>query len=472
MSSPLSHRDSSDLLNPIIIKELRQGMRGRSFLASFLLVQFAMIFCVSGALLAHRVSDGGQIESFTTIFWFIIAVPLIGILPLTGLGSLRKELQTNSIELVYLTRLTPWGIVAGKWAALCAQSLLFVFAVLPYLVLRYFLGGVDLLNELEALLILLGLCLLLTAAAVGFSAHSPWLIRGAIVLFVMFGFNGILMLAYAPGIWSGGFVGTAGIDLNPYVLAPVFGTLGLFLMLEIGTAKIAPAAVSRSLQFRGLGLLILGAAAALHLGGGKSGLPLLLAAPPLFLICTFSLAEPQRWIATIYEPLARRGWLGRTIGRSLFYPGWPSAVGYTSLVAAIYYVLVIDLADWSLLPLLVVFASLIFSTAVTRLIRPLTCNGFAWFLGIQIVMLFAAIGAAILNEAGVQPPALLLAALPTSAGLLMSWDVIARPDHAETTTVIVIVLALSLLILGLRARLLLPRLREMEKAAAAGAVRS
>src|SRR5690554_4672245 len=101
-------RDASDWLSPIIVKELRQGMRGRVFLGSFLLIQVAMMVCASGGLVAASLTSVDQFRFFSGLFWVIIGVPLLIIIPSLGNASLRSELQANSLELVYLTRLTPW----------------------------------------------------------------------------------------------------------------------------------------------------------------------------------------------------------------------------------------------------------------------------------------------------------------------------------------------------------------------------
>ena len=80
----------------------------------------------------------------------MVAVPTLLIIPISALNAIGSEIRGNTLELIFLTRLTALRIVVGKWFALFAQSLLLVCAVLPYLVLRYFMGGVNLTSRVAA----------------------------------------------------------------------------------------------------------------------------------------------------------------------------------------------------------------------------------------------------------------------------------------------------------------------------------
>jgi hypothetical protein len=468
--------DPSDLLSPIIVKELRQGMRGRVFQSSFLLLQVAMILVVSGALVATSTTDQDQVEMFSGLFWVIVGAPLLAVIPLMGMGALRSEIRANSLELVYLTHLTPWRIVAGKWAALSLQSILFVFSILPYLVIRYFLGGVDLLNELRILLILLALCLFFTSVTVGFSAHPPLLVRLGIGFCAFISLYIVPFLLFAPMRFSVMAGGSAAIDSNPYVLLAIFGILGLFLMLELGTAKIAPVAASRSLQMRLIGMAALGAASILHFAGERSGIAVSAALPLLLFVCLGALVETPPWVQSIYAPYARRGVVARLAGRYFLYPGWPSGIGYTSFVTLAVTLLLTASANISmrdLFPILLVFTSAIFAVAVTRTMRPATPNGFAWFLSVQIVMLLFAVMLSVLYHTEIVrtiPAA--LAFPPTTLGLLVAWEIL--PDFARPLYTIItsVVLVLSLLALALRSYSLVPIVRRMEAAAPAEVART
>src|ERR1043165_446027 len=133
----------------MLVKELRQGMRSRLFVISFLLVQAAMILvAVLGLYAAVNKEETSEVSG---LFWAILGAPLLIIMPMSGLGAVGNERKTNTLEPIFLTRLTARRILTGKWLALVAQTVLLVCAILPYAVLRYFLGGVDLGAELTTI---------------------------------------------------------------------------------------------------------------------------------------------------------------------------------------------------------------------------------------------------------------------------------------------------------------------------------
>ncbi len=456
--------DASDWLSPIIVKELRQGMRGRTFISTFLLLQLALIVVVSGAMAATAITNTDTMQMFSVFFWIIIGAPLIAVIPIMGLGALQNEIKSNSIELVYLTRLSPWRIVAGKWAALSAQSLLFVFSVLPYLVLRYFLGGIDLLGELSTLLVLLGWCLLLTSVTVGLSAFPGWGVRIGFIFFILFGAQMIPALLFS-GIFGSMSVtsGPSGIDSNPYIITPIFGALSLLLMLELGTAKISPAAASRSFQIRLIGVAALVFAAALHFLGDRTGVAFSAAMPILLIVCIIALTETPRWIPSIYQPFSSRGTLARFAGRWLFYPGWQTGVVYTTLVWLTGCLLLPDLQTaGDFFPYLGVYVSMMFAVAITRALRPGTDRGWLWFLSVHVAMILLALFYSMLHHMADSSIPAIAAFPPLTLLMSVAFDVVPNQAPELNNIILLVVLGASLLTLGLRVLPLIPLVRNME----------
>lgn len=164
----------SDRLNPVLVKELRQGLKSKAFGFSFLVMQGL----VAISLLMHCAATesggyGARIAGST--FWVLASLPLLLFIPLTAINALYSEYKQNTLPLVLLTRLTPWRMVSGKWASLMAQSGLTACAILPYLVLRYFLGGVNVAHDLLTFCILLGASALLCAGGLLLSTvKNPW----------------------------------------------------------------------------------------------------------------------------------------------------------------------------------------------------------------------------------------------------------------------------------------------------------
>src|SRR5271163_850828 len=122
-------KDFGDWLSPILVKEIRQGFRSRVFVSAFLLIQGLMIFCV---VLGLVFAAGDFTEGSSVFFWIIICLPLLLIMPSHGFGTIGNEIKGNTMELLFLTRLSAWRIVAGKWTAIVAQTILIVCSILPY----------------------------------------------------------------------------------------------------------------------------------------------------------------------------------------------------------------------------------------------------------------------------------------------------------------------------------------------------
>jgi hypothetical protein len=325
--------DFADWLSPMLVKELRQGMRARAFVISFLLLQGAMIFNVVLGLIA---SVDHSDTSFTTgFFWTMISVPLLMVMPMSGLGSVANEIKANTLDLIFLTRLSARRIIAGKWLAIVSQSALLVCAVLPYAVLRYFLGGVDLARDLITIALMLAASALLSSVMVASSPYQSKVIRsvftGLLVFVLPYGGLFVFETSFRGSVVSGGWF----MDWRSILALVAISVLFLILMLEIGASKIAPAAENHAARKRLIGFLFL--ATAFCVGSRPGAEPILLAAFILSLpICVTALCEEPEPIASICRPFVERGWIGRLAGR-VFYPGWPSGVFFSALLLGGFY---------------------------------------------------------------------------------------------------------------------------------------
>jgi hypothetical protein len=319
--------DFADWLSPILVKELRQGMRSRAFVGIFLIVQAFMVLCV----LTSMGSDG--YSGSTEFFWTISGITLLGIMPLRGIATLNGEIKGNTIELLLLTRLSAWRITAGKWTALFLQTLLLVSAVLPYLILRYFLGGVNLVNELATLAWMLCGSALLTALAVGFSAFMNTVVGrlglGAVGFFAFYGTAAFLsrmrFTTYGPTMSDPKFWITMAAILGPLLILQCF---------ELGLTKIAPIAENHSSRKRLLAMAIVTAAAVIGWKfNAREGLAIF-AGSCMLPICLGALSEEVVPFPSIYRGFVRRGFLGRVLGR-LLYPGWPAGLLFSLLLYSV-----------------------------------------------------------------------------------------------------------------------------------------
>ena len=155
--------DFADWLNPMLVKELRQGLKTKAFVIVFVLVQVALVILMGFRLLAQNDPFGYTAGMLDGLLWTAIGGALLVLMPLRALTAISEEDKANTLHLVQLTRLSSTRIVWGKWIALVSQTLLLSVAILPYAVLRYFFGGIDIVSDLLALMWMLGGSLMLTA---------------------------------------------------------------------------------------------------------------------------------------------------------------------------------------------------------------------------------------------------------------------------------------------------------------------
>lgn len=394
MNASLVKNDFGDWLSPMLVKELRQGVRTRVFVLMFILLQVLLLVNISLSLLVASVQEDTSTGS--VFFWLTVSLPVLIVLPLNALGTLGSEIKTNTLELTFLTRLTASRIILGKWFAIFVQALLLVCAVLPYLVLRYFIGGINLSSELTKLGVLLALSAVLIAGAAGISGFPPRIVRAIASAFCLFSFFfGFSFLAYFFGGSS-----VLGIDLNATEIVGLLacGLIVLAIMLEIGAGRIAPPAENHSATLRLLAYGALAVAAVAHLLDRAT----LFVTWPAFIIavgvCAISVCEKPRHILSIFRPFAVRGFAGRAAGR-LLYPGWPFGALFTVTIFAGFGLLMHSQKVFAGVDHLVEFVaalgSLLFPVALIRLVLPRGKHPVAIFFGVQlfcaIVTIFAGV---------------------------------------------------------------------------------
>lgn len=205
----LPSNDFPDWLSPIVVKELRQGLKSRAFVSIATILQGGMALMFVLAALSRMSPGGSGVDTLSGFFWFMLWVPLIFVMPGRALQAVAEETKVQTLELVQMTRMRSLRIAFGKWLALTVQSLLLVLAILPYFVLRYFFGGVDLVNDFTSLLFLLASSMVLTAAGLAASTLKP----GLRIILVIFSVIALLiggqvfamMSAFGVGGPFGGF---------------------------------------------------------------------------------------------------------------------------------------------------------------------------------------------------------------------------------------------------------------------------
>lgn len=320
----------------MLIKELRQGLRARGFTLTFLIFQGVLAFLLLTAT-ASMSSDAAGSTVSTMIFTMFSIVALV-FQPMRGANAISSEITGNTIEMMVLTRLTASRIVFGKWFAIVSQSALILISIIPYLILRYFFGGMNLIGEIVLISLIFITSMSLTAIMVGLSGTTARLVRALPILGLVFGAQLVPRMLFARG---------SSFDMmSIFSLSDWPSRVGVFLYvcfvvyygwcaLSQGISVIATTAENHSTPRRlvALGLVLI----AIAVGFMDSVDPraLLVAFALIFgPALIVALTEPLVILPPIFEPFLKHGKLGR-LASIFLLPGWPSGVFFTALVSVL-----------------------------------------------------------------------------------------------------------------------------------------
>lgn len=459
--------DFADWLSPMLVKELRQGMRTKLFVSTFLILQGLMMFSVIlGLLTVGFTSD----STFSTgFFWTVISLPVLCILPFSGLGAVSNEIKANTLELIFLTRLSAWRIVAGKWFAIVAQTVLLVCAVLPYAALRYFMGGVNLADELVGLGLMLAGSALLSSISVGLSPYQTRFNRVFVVIGMIVFVQGVLPFIF----FRGAFSVTSGGTWPPLVALIPFGCVAVilhFLMLEIGASKIAPPAENHAAKKRTLAFLLLLISIGATLWTSDARMLTVLCGALALIVCLDALTEQIQMIPSIYRPFVRRGFAGQLLGRFL-YPGWSSGLLCTVVLiggfAALFTTQRVLVKSEHALLVLAFCGALLLPHALIRAFLPRTEKVLAFFIGIQVIFVAITLAASAVDATLAWNVRELISFIPTSALILTVSEALPDDTTALFLSATGITTAVSLGVLLLLMLRSWSQYREMETLAIA-----
>lgn len=141
-----------DSLNAILVKDLRQIVRGKIFWLAFFVFLSAIVLVLYSSL--------GNSRNYGDIDGNYISMAMLGILYLTcgviipvsiGLKTSR-ELNDANHELLFITTMSPASIVNGKFLSGAIIILMTFSTIAPFLSLTLLIGGVDLINLFLAII--------------------------------------------------------------------------------------------------------------------------------------------------------------------------------------------------------------------------------------------------------------------------------------------------------------------------------
>ncbi len=186
----------AEVAGPIVVKEVRQGLRARVFAIFFGLL---LLGCLVVALVAAAEFDRSRSAELGPDYFrlFLAALALVEffVIPYTAFRAMSREREDETWVLLVLTGLGPRRIVRGKVSSALAQGLLYASACAPFVLFSYYLNGIDLPTVLVALVMAAAWSCLLVCLSVAAATQAHSRIGRALVHFLVLG----LLLAGTGG---------------------------------------------------------------------------------------------------------------------------------------------------------------------------------------------------------------------------------------------------------------------------------
>ncbi|MEM9443811.1 MAG: hypothetical protein AAGA18_00530 [Verrucomicrobiota bacterium] len=420
--------DFPDILSPIVVKELRQALRARWFIVGFLLLQLFMAGSIILASLEYASDpEEFQIKDTDGFFWFLLGMHLMLVMPLKAINSLSSERKANTLELMQLSNLGTWRIVLGKWSSIVGQILLVIISVIPYGVIRYFLGDVNLLEDLWSVFMLFLGSLLLSAAGIALSNFPTWVKGLGVFSILIFSTSSSSLFTLLRGsivMTTGEWISILSLCLWDWSLLVIFGLL-------VGCETISASAENYTKWKR---IVVLGALLPtimiVSTGMAKEALvtQMTLCLALWGYVVIEGMTKSEKIVHAQVRDFKKMGLFGKLLGKVL-YPVWPSCVLYVviSLIPFIGIIFLYDDSSKGLRDNMLATSALLFFAVALLLPKALTTiarwkpqRPLLWHIGFHIsgILLFsfvAAITAITKDNQALYP----LVFMPSSAALAL-----------------------------------------------------
>jgi hypothetical protein len=196
-----------DWVNPIVVKELRQAVRGKTAAAMLSFFLFVETATLGFALLRTQLlseASGGALGEGTRAFSILLGV-LLGtaflFVPVATWFRMTSERNDQNLDLLFVTTLTPGEIASGKLLAGGFLTAWLFSASLPFLTFTYFLRGVDFFTVLVLLTIgYLGVLAATQVALLAATIPGTKVFRSLVALLALWGVVTIATLTIAGSV--------------------------------------------------------------------------------------------------------------------------------------------------------------------------------------------------------------------------------------------------------------------------------
>ncbi|WP_426754957.1 ABC transporter permease [Myxococcus sp. Y35] len=187
-----------DRLNPLVVKEVRQGLRTRVFWVCFGLMLLACLLVSLVAYVDTRESAYARHgQGYFFAFFVCLGLAHFFVIPYSAYRSLAREREDETWVLLVLTGLGPRRILRGKVVSFLVQAALYASAAGPFLLFSYFLNGIALPTILVVLALGGAWLVFLTVASVCAATLADGRLGRA---FVHFGLLAALLLSLLQGL--------------------------------------------------------------------------------------------------------------------------------------------------------------------------------------------------------------------------------------------------------------------------------
>lgn len=464
--------DFPDRLSPMVVKELRQGLRTRAFASTLLMLH--------GLLIITTLITGSASNADDTRWMFdgLSTLVLCFIMPFRVSNALAEEVKQNTLDMLMLTRLSCGRIVFGKWASVALQAGLITLSLMPYVVARYVFGGLELTSELLMLGAKWLVGIVITAALVALSTiRQGWLRMVLIIVPLFFGgfglFGWFISVSMSRALGSGVSAGTTTFEITALLGTIVFSAWAIFAFLSLAASRISPpseplAWLKRSVHVVAFFVPIV----AYWISGEKA---LLAACFPILAVLTLdALTETLNDVPSAYVPFYRRGILGRSV-LNLLSPGWASGFWLSLALGCAIAAMMATTGGLDELPYFVLaVCSVWMISAIIQLMPTRHSNDLLpIFLGLfalvyLITAMFSGLGVIVAKSAGEQP--WFLTVLPPAA-IIGAQSITSGPQREEFLRIAMLCASawpLLHLVLSLRAWRMLRPVRDEARQLATG----
>jgi len=245
-------------MNPIVIKELRQGVRSWTVTGMLMLFLVVLFITSLGFLITESFEVSANMGLGGTLFsafMIILAGASMFFIPLyTGVRVAAERVENNP-DLLYVSTLSPARIIFGKFLCSAYISVLFFSACMPFMAFTNLLRGVD----LPTVFFILGFLFLAVCAANMFAIFLACLpmSRPFKFLFILYGiFQSVGAIASMVGIsftFMRSGVGAMMSGRDFWIGTATATGLGLMVMglfYVLAVALISPPSANRALPVR------------------------------------------------------------------------------------------------------------------------------------------------------------------------------------------------------------------------------